>query len=750
MKSKEESFSFGDFPDSQVCFLGNFPPKECGIATFTEDLVGAMNRNWNPKVKSRVIALNAEEEFYNYDNRVIKQINKDDIEDFINKAKEINESDDIKIVCVQHEFGIFGGDEGSYLVPFLETINKPVVVTFHSVVPDPDPCRKRIVKFIGEKAAAMIVMAESAIDILVNDYRIKKEKIHVVRHGIPDAPAPLDSTEDFKKKLKLKKHTVISTFGLLSRGKGIEYMIRSLPELVKKYPNILYLIIGETHPKVREEEGEEYRKELIREVRELGLQDHVKFVNKYVTLKQIIEYLMASDVYVCTNLDINQIVSGTLSYAMGCGKAVVSTPSIYAREVLSHERGLLANFRSPKDYAKAIDKILSNKEFKARIEHNAYQLGRSMSWTNVAARYLSIFNNVVKLREETTEKFPKVKLNHLRKLTDHFGCIQFCKMTTPDKSSGYTVDDNSRALISTLMHYDLYKNKKSLGLARIYLKFLEHTQDEEGHFLNNLKNHNEILDPHSEDALGRALWSLGYTIYKCPDKLMCEKAEKMFQNSYLLIKSIGNLRAKAYAILGLYYYNKKHPSEENVESIRELGRAFVDSYHGESTSDWRWFERKITYANAKLPEALFLAYDATKEREFLEIGQKTLKFLTYLTVINGELSPIGQKGWCTKDGNRAFFDQQPIDASCMAQAYTTAYKITGIESYYRKAVLAFNWFLGKNHLKQMIYDEMNGGSYDGLGQNSINLNRGAESTISYLISRLAIEGVKRKKKKGII
>jgi glycosyltransferase involved in cell wall biosynthesis len=617
MKSKEKYFSFGNFPNSKVCFLGNFPPKECGIATFTEDLVSTMNKNWNPKVKSRVIALNAEEEFHNYDNRVINQINKDDIEDFIKKAKEINESEEIRIVCIQHEFGIFGGDEGSYLIPFLETISKPVVVTFHSVVPDPDPCRQRVVRFIGEKAAAMIVMAESAVDILVNDYGVDKKKIHVVRHGIPDAPAPLNSTNEFKKKLKLDKHTVLSTFGLLSRGKGIEYMIRSLPKLVEKYPDILYLVIGETHPKVRDEEGEEYRKELLREVKELGLQKNVKFVNKYLTLKQIVEYLIASDIYICTNLDINQIVSGTLSYAMGCGKAVVSTPSVYAKEVLSSERGLLANFRSPKDYAKAIDRILSDKEFRTRIERNAYQLGRSMSWPNVAARYLNIFNKVVMLREETTEKFPKVKLSHLRRMTDSFGCIQFSKMTTPDKSSGYTVDDNSRALITAVMHHSLYHSKKSLRLAKTYIKFLEHAQGRNGHFLNNLSNHNELLDPCSEDALGRALWSLGYTIYRCPDKEMCERANSLFRTSYRLIEKIGNLRAKAYAIIGLYYYNKKYPDRENLNMINKLAGAFVDSFNGESASDWKWFEKEITYANAKLPEALFLAYDSTKNRDYL-------------------------------------------------------------------------------------------------------------------------------------
>lgn len=739
----EDNDLFDSSSNSKVCFLGNFPPKECGIATFTEDLVTALNKLFNPKLKSRVIALNAEEEFHSYDSRVIKQINKDDIEEFIIKAKEINEADDIKLICIQHEFGIFGGDEGSYIIPFLETIKKPVVVTFHSVVPKPEPCRQRVVRFIGEKVAAIIVMAESAIDILEKDYGIDRSKIHLVRHGIPDAPAPINSIEEFKKKLKLENNIVISTFGLLSRGKGVQYMIRSLPELVKKYPNILYLIIGETHPVIRRNEGEEYRKSLMEEIRCLGLQKNVKFVNKYLTLKQIVEYLIASDIYVCTNLDKDQIVSGTLSYAMGCGKAVVSTPSTYAKEVLANERGLLAKFESPDSYTEAIDNILSDKDFKEKIERNAYSLGRSMSWPNVASRYLSIFNKVVLLRGETTEKFPKIKLSHLRKLTDEFGCIQFSKMTTPDKSSGYTVDDNSRALMTAVKYHNLFASKKSLKLAKIYLDFLECTQKKDGHFINNNRNDEESLNPHSEDALGRAVWSLGYTIYKSNNKEILEKAEKIFLNSYELITGIENLRAKSYAILGLYYYNKKNPNEKNLFRITMLANSLLDSYYGESSKDWEWFEKNITYANAKLSEALFLAYDATKNKEYLTVAQKTLSFLTRLTFINGKLYPIGQNGWCTKNGKRAFFDQQPIDAACMVQAYATAYEITKRKSYHHKAVLAFNWFLGKNHLNQMIYDDMTGGCYDGLGINSINLNRGAESTISYLLARLSVEEIKR-------
>ncbi len=730
---------------SKICFLSNFPPKECGIATFTKDLVFAMDKKWNPKLKSRVIALNDETDFYNYGNKVLTQLNKQDIEEYINIAKKINNSKSIKLVCIQHEFGLFGGNYGSYLIPFLETIKKPVVVTFHSVLSKPDDIRRKVVRFICSKCSAVIVMANIAVDILHKDYGVNKDKIHVIPHGIPNTS--FRSPNFYKKKLKLDNKIVLSTFGLLSRGKGIEYMIKALPSLVKKYPNLLYLVIGETHPVVREREGEEYRKELIKLVAELKLKNNVKFYNKYLSLQEIIHYLLATDIYICTNLDKHQIVSGTLSYALGCGKAIVSTSSTYAKEILSQERGLLANFRNPDSFTKAIDKILSDDELRSQIEKNAYFLGRSMTWPNVASRYLNIFNKVTKLRADTTDKFPAIKLDYLRTLTDDFGCIQFSKFSGPDKSSGYTVDDNARALIAATLHHNLFKSKYSLNLIRIYLNFLEHTQGKDGNFTNNHHNENAVLDPCSEDAFGRAIWSLGYAIAKQDSPKILEQAEKIFNCAYNLIGKLESPRAKAFSIIGLYHHYTRYQDKKSFLKIRKLANFLLDSYDAESSKEWHWFESYLTYSNSKLPEALFLAYEITKNEKYLKIAQKTLKFLSELVFIDNQLSPVGQNGWYNRKGKRSFFDQQPLDTSCMVQTLLTAYSITKDKEYYNKAVLAFNWFLGKNHLKQMVYDEATGGCYDGLSENTLNLNKGAESTASYLIARLMLEETKRNKNK---
>jgi glycosyltransferase involved in cell wall biosynthesis len=738
-----------DSKESKICFLGNFPPRECGIATFTRDLVVSMNKKFNPVLKSKVIALNEDYDFYNYDNRVIMQLNKDDPKEYKYTAEKVNKSQDVKLISIQHEFGIFGGDYGTHLLNFLERNKKPVAITFHSVLPDPSDERKEVVKAIAANSNAIIVMAEAAIDILNKDYNISRSKLHLVHHGIPNVA--YSPSEPFKKKLKLEDRKVLTTFGLLSKGKGIEYMIKSLPPLVKKYPNILYLVVGETHPVVRRHEGEKYRNKLIKLVNQLGLSNNVKFYNKFISLEELLQYLLATDIYVCTNLERNQIVSGTLSYAMGCGRPVVSTPIIYAEELLANGRGLLAKFKNPKSYTDAIDELLSDDEMRIEMGKQSYAHTRSMIWPNVANRYLNVFNKVVKLREETTKKYPKISLKQLENLTDNFGCIQFSNEdAAPANESGYTLDDNARALIVAVLHNSLFNSDQSKKLIRIYLSFLEHTQEEDGNFKNNFHNENEKLNSHSEDAFGRAIWSLGYTINKLGnDSEMVKKSEIMLKKALLQVEKLSSIRAKAFTIEGLCNYSKKTKNRKIISLIKKLGDSLIEEYHKNSSPDWEWFEETLTYSNSKLPESLFLAYHVTQDKKYLEIAEKTLNFLSDVVFIEDELMPVGQAGWFKKGGKRALFDQQPIDAATMVQTCLTAHKITKDDHYYEKAVLAFNWFLGRNHLKQMVYNESTGGCFDGLTKKNLNLNQGAESTISYLLARLMLEEFKKKKLKSL-
>lgn len=745
---KREIDTAADELNPKTCFFANYPPKECGIATFTKHLSTAMDKKFNPKLKSRIIAINEEGSFYNYNKKVIFEVAKSDIEHYIEIAKRVNQTENIKILCIQHEFGIFGGEYGNYIIPFLEAVQKPVVVTFHTVLPNPDEKRKKVVQAIAKRSSALIVLAKIAAEILVKDYGIEKNKIHVVYHGIENVP--FQSTEAAKKRLKLDGKIILLTYGLLGRGKGVEYMIKALPFLVKKYPNLLYLIVGETHPGVRKEEGEKYRNELINLAKKLKLENNVKFYNKYIPDQELIEYMLAADVYVGTNLDRNQISSGPLAEAIGGGKAVVSTPSFCAEELLSDGRGVLAKFKDPESFTKALDYVLSNPEIKKEMERQAYSFSRQMIWPNVAIQYLRIFNKVVKLREEITEKFPKIKLNHLMNLTDDFGIIQFSKHSTPDKNSGYTLDDNSRALIFTVQHSKLYNRENaseiSSKLTKTYIKFLEHSQETDGNFKNNHCNEEEITNPYSQDSFGRTIWALGFTINNSNDPLIKDRAKKMFDKSFIYIDKLDSLRAKAFCINGLYYYYKSHGFPEILSKLIKLADDLVNIYEHESSKDWQWFEPYLTYSNSTLPEALFFAYELTGNEKYYNIARKTLDFLTNLMLIDEEFCPIGQNGWYKRNGKRAFFDQQPLDVSCMILTYLIANNITKEKDYYDKAVLAFNWFLGKNHLKQMMYDETTGGCYDGLGKHSVNLNQGAESTISYLMARLFLEEFKKKQK----
>ncbi|MCK4492162.1 MAG: glycosyltransferase [Candidatus Altiarchaeales archaeon] len=731
MKNKKES--------SWILYMGTYPPRECGIATFTRDLAKAMNEKFNRGVRSKILAINNDEtSIYNYPKEVIFQVNDTDVQGYIEIAEKINETDSIKLISIQHEFGIFGGEYGNHLISFLETVSKPVVTTFHTVLPNPNPTLRSVVNKIAQRSAGIVVMTNRAVGILRNDYGLTKKDIVVIPHGIP--AVPFDSNTKKKKKIGYEDRLIISSFGMMNPGKGYEYVIESLPAVIEGFPNLLYLIIGETHPVVRKREGEHYRNFLERKVKKLGLEKHVKFYNKYVNLSEIIDYLKATDVYVSSSTDPNQIVSGTLSYAMGCGRVVVSTPTLHAKEAVNPERGILLDeFNNPKLFASSIIQILSNPSLKEAMEKNAYAYTRHVTWPNVALSYLTVFERYIGVSEKYG-KLPKIKLRHLTTLTDDFGIIQFADHAKPDPQSGYCLDDNARAMIVCSMHYNIFKSESTLKLIKIYLDYMKYVQQKDGGFYNFVDINREINHEHwSEDSHGRALWSLGYLISrkKIPYGLRNE-AEEMFNKALKHPGTIRSPRAVAFSIIGLYFYNKVKPSPVSLNKIKELANYLVSLYKTQSSDKWLWFEEYLTYSNSKLPESLFYAYLATDHKRYLEIAETTLEFLSSITFIDGKFTPIGQDGWYFKNGHRAHFDQQPVDAASMVQTLVLANKTTKNGIYQRNAITAFNWFLGDNPLNQVIYDESTGGCHDGLGDSSINLNQGAESTISYLIARLSI------------
>ncbi|MEI7498189.1 MAG: glycosyltransferase family 4 protein [Candidatus Falkowbacteria bacterium] len=747
-----------------ILYVSTFPPRECGIATFTQDLTNAIDKEFSPGLKSRVLAMNKNgTSLYNYPPKTILQINDEDIEDYLERANEINSSPEIKLVNIQHEYGIYGGEWGNYILPFMELITKPIVSTMHTVLPNPEDWDEKeklvkITQMIADKSDRVVVMTHSAAKLLHEVYGVAEAKIAVIPHGVHHIAFP--SKSKAKKKLNLEGRTILSTFGMLNRDKGIEFAIEALPKIVAKQPNILYLVLGATHPVVRKEEGEVYRNKLIALVEKLGLQDNVKFYDKYLSLEELIDFLKATDIYISPTLNPLQAVSGTISYALSCACPIIATANQYAKDVINHERGTLVKFRSARSIEKALIEMLSDHKMRKEMKKNAYFYSRHMTWQNVALSYFKTFNELAKIMPTEQGKLPPVNLGQIKNLTDDFGIIQFAAHTKPDTTSGYCLDDNARALLSYLMLYRSRPIKSYLSTIEQYLNFLEFVQKPNGKFYNFVSYAQTFIDTsESEDSFGRAIWVLGYAIGTKELPLeMRQRACKMLKRALPWAREQRSLRAISFSILGLYYAQehdvcgKTDRREQEKAQLHKVITLLADRLassfeqqcaHPESQNkQWFWFEDVLTYSNYKLSEAMLRAYQVTKNEMYKQIAVESLAFLNKISFEFDYFSAIGQDGWYFRDGRRAYFDQQPEDASSAVEALVTAYSVTKQVQYAELAKQAFEWFLGKNHLSQMMFDEATGGCYDGLGRESINFNQGAESTISYLLARLTVEKVK--------
>lgn len=745
-----------------ILYVGTFPPRACGIATFTQDLTDAMDKEYYPSVKSQVMAINDNgTSIYNYPNKVRMQVREIDIADYLKLAHEINHNPQIKLVNIQHEYGIFGGDWGNYLIPFLELLKKPVVTTMHTVLPHPTEFVKQVTRDFVERSDGVVVMTRSMARLLDEVYGVDKKKISIIPHGVHHVAFP--SKSKAKRRLKLTGRTVISTFGMLNRDKGIEYAIAALPKVVRKYPDVLYLVLGATHPVVRKQQGEVYRNKLKKLVARLKLENHVKFYDKYMDLGELIEFLKATDIYVSPTLNPMQAVSGTISYALSAACPIIATANQYATDVINPERGVLVRFKNAKDIERALLELLADPKRRKEMKKATYFYSRHMTWQNVALSYFKYFNNFAKIIPRESGKLPPINLEHLETLTNQFGIIQFAVHTKPDPGSGYCLDDNARSLLTYLMLYREKPLKSHLNQIEKYFRFIRFVQKSSGKFYNFVNYNKSITDKSdSEDTFGRAIWALGFMIgtHKLPPELR-RAAVGILRKAKRWIKELKSLRAISFTILGLNYLlenyehyaarNEKRAESERQELVmlvRKLANTLVRAYERQITrSDrkrkkWFWFEDVMTYSNYKLPEALLRASKLTGDKKYRTIAEESMKFLSKISFEHGYFSAIGQDGWYHRDGRRAYFDQQPEDTASAVEALATAFEVTHKKEYAEQAKRAFEWFLGKNHLSQMIYDEQTGGCYDGLGRESINFNQGAESTISYLLARLAVERVK--------
>ena len=726
-------------------YVSTFPPRECGIANFTQDLSNAFNELYAPREETKIVAMNLDSDAsYVYDKkRVIFQIPQPDESKYVEAAKFLNNSSKVSIVNVQHEFGIFGGPNGSHIIIFLRELKKPVVITFHTVLPNPNQEIHDVVSAINNHVRTIIVMTENSKNILIKDYGINPEKIKIIPHGIHSTPYS-DSLK-FKKKLGLKNKTTISTFGLLSSGKGIEFGIEAMTEVVKKYPEAVYLIIGATHPVVLKNEGEKYREGLLAKVKELGLENNVIFYNKYLDTPDLLDFLNATDIYLAPPQNPDQAVSGTLSYALGCGKPIVSTAFAQAREDVTPEVGILVNFNESGGIRDAILDLLNDPEKRQKMGMLAYFRTRSRTWQNVILNYMREYIEIAPELGETEKNLPKIKLDHLINMTDKFGLFQFAKLTEADPTFGYTTDDNARALIAMIKFYEETGRKRALPLIKTYLNFLEFVSRPEGGF-HNYVNHDKTisLEQHVrenlESANSRAIFALSKTaVSSVLPEAIREKAAQLFRKNIETGCQMIAPRSLSYFIKALSKWTQIDSGPEILKLIQERADRLVAMFEENSDPNWKWFEDILAYSNGLMPDALIDAYKILKNEKYLSVARESMEFLNAYSFDGDVCVPIGQSGWLKRGSKKTLHDQQPEEVAMLVLTQKSLYQITNDERLQEKMHLAFNWFLGNNTLHQVVYDQATGGCYDGVGEKNINLNQGAESTVMYLLARLAFE-----------
>ncbi len=746
--SRESILSLKITPENippEVLFISSYPPRECGIATYSQDLIKALNHKFNPSFAIKVCALETEDQCYIYPDEVKYILNTSVVSEFEKLANTINHDNHIKIVLVQHEFGLFREQEKAFET-FLSQLSKPLVLVFHTVLPFPNPQLKENVQRIVSMSKSVIVMTHKSAQILMDDYAVVEEKIEVIAHGT-HLVAHLDKNY-LKEKYGLKNRKVLSTFGLLSSGKGIETTLRSLPEVVKTNPETMFLIIGRTHPGVIKSEGEIYREKLEAIVKENHLEDHVTFINSYLGLSELLEYLQLTDIYLFTSTDPNQAVSGTFAYAMSCSCPIISTPIPHAKEVLTEDTGIIFDFGNSQQLAESIVRLLNDEDLRNRLGTNTLQKIVFTAWENSAESHALLLERIAGKHITLDYRLPEINFNHLKRLTTGFGMIQFSKINQPDIESGYTLDDNARALIAYCQHYELTGEEKDLLFIKKYFHFIKYCQQKEGDFLNyvdqynrfTMQNHISNLD----DSNGRAIWALGYLTNMqglLPSEIISE-ADVLIQKALPHIESVHSTRAMAFAIKGLYYRHQALNSMENVTLVTTLADRLVQMFRHESSSEWQWFESYLTYANSILPEALLCAWSITGNTTYMKISHISFDFLLSKIFTENGIEVISNVKWLIKGDKAGQFGEQPIDVAYTILTLSKFYDAFGDKAYFQKMGIAFDWFLGKNRLHQIVYNPCTGGCYDGLEENNVNLNQGAESSVSYLMARLTIERYK--------
>ncbi len=735
----------------RVAFLGNYLPRQCGLATFTTDVCESVAAAF-PETQCLALAMNDRPEGYAYPPRVRFEIPQQELGAYHRAADFLN-TNEVEVLCVQHEYGIYGGDCGEHVLEILRQTRMPVVTTLHTILTDPSPTQRRVMMELAQYSDRLVTMTQKGVNLLKEVYGLPEEKIDLIPHGIPDMP--FVDPNYYKDKFGVEGKTVLLTFGLLSPGKGIEHVIAAMPEILAKHPNVVYIVLGATHPHVLKHEGEAYRERLKTMARDLGVVDAVRFFNQFVSLEDLKEFIGAADIYITPYLNAAQITSGTLAYSFGAGKAVISTPYWHAEELLADDRGTLVPFSDPGAIAAAVDDMLTNEAHRHQMRKSAYLLSRDMVWQETAKKYMASFARACADRaaqpretfalrqlEIQPDLLPPLKLGHLQAMSDSTGMLQHAVFNVPNFVEGYTTDDNARAYILTILLEELGARDKHTPDASVlgstYLAFLWNAfNDEKCRFRNFMSFERQWLEGvGSEDSHGRALWALGTALGRSENEGHRQLAGRLFSRALPETVRFTSPRAWAFTILAIHEYLRRFSGDREAGRVREvLADKLLDIYTRCHSEDWLWFEDILTYDNAVLSHALILSGHWTSRGDVLEAGLRSLRWLLEIqTSPNGCFSPIGSNGFYRRGEERARFDQQPLEANSTTAACLEAFRITKDSFWQEKARTVFEWFLGRNDLGTPLYDPRTGGCRDGLHANRVNQNQGAESTLSALLA----------------
>ncbi|HHS13267.1 MAG TPA: glycosyltransferase [bacterium] len=734
----------------RIAFIGNYLPRQCGIATFTTDLCESIATRYR-QTTCIALPVNDTKAGYAYPARVRFELQEKDIHSYRRAADFLN-INNVNLVSLQHEYGIFGGTAGSHILELLHNLRVPIVTTLHTILREPDRDQKCVLQKIAELSDRLVVMSQRGAEFLRDIYGVPSEKIDFIHHGIPDVPF-VDSSYH-KDLFGVEGKIVLLSFGLLSASKGIENVISALPAILTRHPNVVYMVLGATHPHVLQNEGETYRLSLERLARDQGVEGQVIFYNRFVSTEELIEFISTADIYITPYLNEAQITSGTLAYTLGAGKAVVSTPYWYAEEMLADGRGKLVPFRDPAALADQVIGLLDSESRRHAMRKKAYVFTRKMIWPQVANRYMESFERTrrerrhfahsgfaVKPLDKRPGELPPLKLDHLHHMTDGTGIMQHAIFTIPNYREGYTIDDNARALIVST-YLEVLDNEAAIHLGTRYLAFIWYAfNTENGRFRNFMDyQHRWIEETGSDDSHGRTLWALGTVLGKSNTSALHSMAGWVFEQALPAILNTSSPRAWAFAIMGIQEYLQRFAGDRRAYQVcEELSGRLLTLYQNHRTDKWRWYEDRLTYCNAVLPHALLLCGKTLSDTTMTEAGLDSLQWLAALQHADqGHFVPVGSNGFYMKGGEQARFDQQPVEAQTMVSCCLEAYRITADKHWRDEARRAFEWFLGRNDLNLPLYDPVTGGCRDGLHPDSANGNQGAESTLAFLQALLEL------------